>query len=96
MGEDVLGIWKLVQEELRWVDFQGLLAELQIAKGELESKLRHKDRESLARTGTKVVKEEGKDKIPGHGEVRLDRTKIQQTEGTLDPDSDPTAQGRGK
>ena len=58
--------------------------------------MRHNERESLARTWTKVAKEEGKDKIPGHGEVRPDRTKIKQNEGTLDSDSDPTAQGRGK
>ena len=43
-----------------------------------------------------MVKKEGKDKIPGHGEVRPDRTKIKQNEGTLAPDSDPTAQGSGK
>ena len=94
MGENVLGIWKLVQEELWRVDYQGLLAELQIAKGELESKLRHEEKESLTRTCTKVVKEEGKDKIPDYGEVWTDRTKIQQNEDTLDPDSHPTAQGR--
>ena len=94
MGEDVLGIWKLVQEELRRVDYQGLLTKVQIVKGELEAKLRHKERESLARAGTKVAKEEGKDKIPGHGEVPPDRTKIRQNEGTLDPDPDPTAQGK--
>ena len=57
----------------------------------MEFKLRHDERESLARTGTKVVKKEGKDKIPGHGEVRPDRTKVKQNEGTMDPDSDPTA-----
>ena len=69
MGEDVLGIWKRVQEELRQVDYQGLLTKVQIAKGELEAKLRHKERESLTRTGTKVAKEEGKDKTPGHSKV---------------------------
>ena len=31
----VLGIWELVQEELRRTDFQELLTGLQIAKGEL-------------------------------------------------------------
>ena len=43
-----------------------------------------------------MVKEEGKDRVPGHGKDRPDRTKIKQNEGTLDSDSDPTAQGRGK
>ena len=96
MGEDVLGIWELVQEELRRTNFQELLTGLQIAKGELEARLRHEEMESLAKTGTKVVKEEGKDMVPGHGEVRPDRTKIKQNKGTLDSDSDPTAQGKGK
>ena len=44
MGEDVLGIWELVQEELRRTDFQELLTGLQIAKGELEAKLQRKER----------------------------------------------------
>ena len=81
---------------MRRVDYQGLLTKVQIAKGELEAKLQHKERESLTRTGTKVAKEEGKDKTHGHSEVRPDRTKIKQNKGTLDPDADPTAQGRGK
>ena len=81
---------------MRRTDFKELLTRLQSAKGKLEAKLWREERESLARTGTKVVKEEGKDRIPGHGEVRPDRTKIKQNEGTLDSDSDPTAQGRGK
>ena len=81
---------------MRRVDYKGLLTEVQIAKGELEAKLRHKERESLTRAGTKVAKEERKDKTPGHSEVRLDRTKIKQNEGTLDPDAEPTTQERGK
>ena len=92
----MLGVWELVQEDLRQTDFQDLLTGLQIAKGELEAKLRHEERESLARTWTKVAKEEGKDRVPGYGEDRPDRNKIKQNEGTLDSDSDPTAQGRGK
>ena len=95
MREDVLGIWKIVQVELRRVDVQGRLAELQIEKGDLESKLWNKEREILARVGLKVVKEEGKDKIPGHSEVWPDRTNIQQNEGTLDPNSYPISQRRG-
>ena len=58
--------------------------------------MRPEERESLARTGIKVVKEEGKDMTSDHGQVRPDRTKIKQNEGTLDSDSDPTAQGRRK
>ena len=96
MGEDVLGIWKHVQEELRQVNYQGLLTKVQIEKGELEAKSQHEDRESLARTRTKVAKEEGKDEIPGHNEVRPDRTKIKQNERTLEPNADQTAQRGGK
>ena len=96
MGEDVLSIWELVQEELRRTDFQELLTGLKLAKGELEAKLRNEEVESLARTGTKVMKVEGKDMLPGHGEVRPERTKIERNGGILDFDSDPTARGRGK
>ena len=80
---------------MRWVDVQGWLAELQIAKGDLESKLWNKERKILARVEIKVVKEEGKDKTPGHSDVRPDRTNIQQNEVTLDPNSYPIAQRRG-
>ena len=80
MGEDVIGIWKLVQEELWRVDYQGRITEVQIAKGELEDKLRHEERENSTRTGTKVTKEEGEDKTPGHSKAnwtgpRSSRTK---------------------
>ena len=57
--------------------------------------MRREDRESLARTGTKVVKEEEKDMTSDHGEVRPERTKIKQNRGTMDSDVKPTAQGRG-
>ena len=76
----MIGTWKLVQEELRRVDYQGLLIEVQIAKGELEDKLQHKEREISTRTWTKVTKEEGEDKTPGHSKAnwtgpRSSRTK---------------------
>ena len=81
---------------MRRVDYQGLLTKVQIAKGELEAKLRHKERQSLTRTGTKVAKEEGKDKTHGHSEIRLDKTKIKQNTGAMDPNDKPTTQEKGK
>ena len=51
MGEDVLGVWGLVQEELRRTDFQELLTGLQLAKGELQAKFRGEEVDSLAKTG---------------------------------------------
>ena len=85
------GIWELVQEELRRTYFQELLTGLQIAKGELEAKLWHKEMESLARTGTKVMEGEGNKMLPGHGNIRPERTKIKRNGGIPDFDSDPTA-----
>ena len=92
----MIEIWKLVQEELHRVDYQGLLTEVQIAKRELEDMLRHEEGENSTRTGTKVTKEEGKDKTSGHSEVRRDRTKIKQNEGAMDPNAEPTTQEKGK
>ena len=96
MGEDLPCILELVQEELWRTGFQELLTGLQNAKGALEAKLWREERESFARTGTKVVKEEGKDMTSDHREVRPGRTKIKQNEGPRDSDVDPTARGRGK
>ena len=92
----MLGVWGLVQEELRRTDFQELLTGLQLAKGELQAKFRGEEVDSLAKTGTKVMKGEWKEGLPGHGDVRPERNTIQQNGGLPDLDSEPTARGRGK
>ena len=96
MGEDVLSIWELVQEELRRTDFPDPLTGLQLAKGKLEANLRQEEVNSLARTETKVMEGEGNEMLPGHGNVRPERTKIKRNGGIPDFDSNPTARGRGK
>ena len=96
MGLDMLSIWGLVQAELQGTDFHELLTGLQLAKEGLEAKLRHAEVESLARTGPKVTKGEGKDMMPSHGDVQPERAKIELNGDFPNVETDPTARGRVK
>ena len=68
----MIGTWKLVQEELRRVDYQGLLIEVQIAKGELEDKLRLKEFNQDRDKGGKEGKER-QDTWPQRGTTGQDQ-----------------------